>query len=629
MNQNNTHSFHIPVMGTGFTIDTPIKLAHYGISSVVSLVDDHLIEEMRKYYSDLEGECFSEITSRDKDSRARRITEYLNLVNRIVQRKSKELRESSFKEGSEITRYYELLPENSTLKLKYLDFLRLREELENTDVPEPNQGVQLRELEKELREWALPGSIDVNIMTKLNCEHYEDGEKLGPEFSDALAALRGYAESEISSSVVFSAGLNPQLYNYIAKFEDFIAQKDGLPKKKIIIKVSDYRSALVQGKILAKKGLWVSEFRVESGINCGGHAFVSKGTLLGPVLEEFKSNRKNLKEELKRFYLKASKQLKPSEYGELSRKGFFEIKVSAQGGIGTAEENSFLLEYYGLDSTGWGSPFLLVPEATSVDPEHLEKLINATQDDVHLSPNSPMGTPIWNLKDSESEHRRLERIAGGVPGSPCVKGFLKFNTEFTEKPICTASLGYQKKKLEEIDSLESLSDEEKSFKREQVLSKSCICNDLAGSALLDHELDSSVKPFVCSGPNIINFSKLFSLEEMLAQIYGKAAPQTPSDRPNLFLKELSLYLDYLKEQFVGLSKGFSDLSPEYFEDFLAGLQEGIKYYQKLSSVFFSKNIEGFNQELEKLSIEVELFLSQVGQALETPAVGAEGVSQKA
>jgi hypothetical protein len=28
------HSFHIPVMGLAFTIDTPIRVAHYGISSV-------------------------------------------------------------------------------------------------------------------------------------------------------------------------------------------------------------------------------------------------------------------------------------------------------------------------------------------------------------------------------------------------------------------------------------------------------------------------------------------------------------------------------------------------------------------------------------------------------------------
>ena len=35
-----THTFHIPVMGTGFTIDTPLKVARYGVSSVIQIVDD-------------------------------------------------------------------------------------------------------------------------------------------------------------------------------------------------------------------------------------------------------------------------------------------------------------------------------------------------------------------------------------------------------------------------------------------------------------------------------------------------------------------------------------------------------------------------------------------------------------
>ena len=39
-----THSFHIPVMGIGFTIDTPLKVSPYGMDSVISLVDDILLE---------------------------------------------------------------------------------------------------------------------------------------------------------------------------------------------------------------------------------------------------------------------------------------------------------------------------------------------------------------------------------------------------------------------------------------------------------------------------------------------------------------------------------------------------------------------------------------------------------
>ncbi len=42
----NMHTFSIPVMGTGFSIDTPLRVAQYGISSVISLVDDVLIEQM-------------------------------------------------------------------------------------------------------------------------------------------------------------------------------------------------------------------------------------------------------------------------------------------------------------------------------------------------------------------------------------------------------------------------------------------------------------------------------------------------------------------------------------------------------------------------------------------------------
>ena len=48
------HSFHVPVMGLGYTVETPAKIAHYGISSVISIVEDNLIEKMRKMYYERE-----------------------------------------------------------------------------------------------------------------------------------------------------------------------------------------------------------------------------------------------------------------------------------------------------------------------------------------------------------------------------------------------------------------------------------------------------------------------------------------------------------------------------------------------------------------------------------------------
>ena len=44
------HTIHIPVMGTGFSIDTPIRVAPFGISSVMSIMDDMLVEKIRKHY---------------------------------------------------------------------------------------------------------------------------------------------------------------------------------------------------------------------------------------------------------------------------------------------------------------------------------------------------------------------------------------------------------------------------------------------------------------------------------------------------------------------------------------------------------------------------------------------------
>ena len=68
-------------MGTGHSIDTPIRVAHFGISSVVSIVDDILIDKIRRFYSDKFCFTFDEISKRDPDGRAKRITAYLDMMN--------------------------------------------------------------------------------------------------------------------------------------------------------------------------------------------------------------------------------------------------------------------------------------------------------------------------------------------------------------------------------------------------------------------------------------------------------------------------------------------------------------------------------------------------------------------
>ena len=116
------HTFQSTVMGTGFSIDTPLRVAKYGISSVISLVDDVLVEQIRKLHCRKAEEPYEEIDRRDEDARARRITAYLNLVDRLVRRQFQVLRASPFEEGSDITRYYEMLPE-TPLKRAYGEML--------------------------------------------------------------------------------------------------------------------------------------------------------------------------------------------------------------------------------------------------------------------------------------------------------------------------------------------------------------------------------------------------------------------------------------------------------------------------------------------------------------------------
>jgi hypothetical protein len=53
-----SHTFHIPVLGLGYSVDTPIKVSRFGISSVASIVDDELIERMRKKYYLEQGETY-------------------------------------------------------------------------------------------------------------------------------------------------------------------------------------------------------------------------------------------------------------------------------------------------------------------------------------------------------------------------------------------------------------------------------------------------------------------------------------------------------------------------------------------------------------------------------------------
>jgi len=579
-----SHSFHIPVMGIGYTIDTPLKVSHYGIDSVISLVDDALLEKIRKSYSERLEIPFQEISDKIDDFRAKRITTYLNFINEQVDKKFEEFKTATLSKKNELVEYFNSLPDSSTLKK---EFNTLTERYFN-----------LHDIRSWLKENLSQGSIDVNIMTKVDKDNYSKGEKLPVEYNDAHAALRGYANSNLCSSIILSAGMNPRLYSYIENFDDFFPDENGNIKKKIVLKVSDYRSALIQGKFFAKKGLWVSEYRIESGLNCGGHAFATDGFLMGPILEEFKKNRKELIESVNQILVKAlesKNRTVPKE--ELP------LKITAQGGVGTAEEHDFLLEHYEIDSVGWGTPFLLVPEATSVDEPTIDRLIDAKEDDLYLSNISPLGVPFNSLRGNTKDLEKLTLINEGKPGSNCPKRYVALNNEFHERGLCTASSAYQKKKLQQLDE-SGVTAKDYFRKFRQIVDKGCICVGLGTSALIANNIETDKEGSgvsICPSPNLAYFSKKMNLKELVDHIYGRTNVISRNDRPNMFIKELKIYIDYLKNKYEDTKDEMTQKQEKYLLTFSENLQNGINYYNELFSNVKDKFTETKEDILKQLS----------------------------
>lgn len=574
-----THSFHIPVMGIGFTIDTATRVAPYGIDSVASMLDDGLMERLRKKLCSVHNQPYEEIARTEDDCRAKRTTAYLNLLKFISEKRFEELMNNP---GS-VEKYFSLLPADSELNKRYKEFRQ-------TNPSEEETGQWLK---NNLR----LGSIDVNIMTKLDKINYKNGERLPTERNDAHSALRGFANSDLESSIVFSAGMNPSLYGYIQHFDDFLPNENAYIRKKITIKVSDYRSAIIQGKFLAKKGIWVSEYRMESGLNCGGHAFATDGYLMGPILEEFKKHREDLYNETFSILQTALKEKGKPVPDSLP------MRITAQGGVGTAEEHDFLLEYYQLDSIGWGTPFLLVPEVTNVDDFTLQKMIDAKEKDLYLSDISPLGVQFNNLRGNSKELEQEERIKSGKPGSPCHKKNLALNVDKSGNNICAGSNVYQAAKIKELDAL-NLPPEKYAVEYRKIVEKACICVGLGTSALLVNGLDTKLEGdgvSVCPGPNLAYFSKEMTLQEMTDHIYNRSNVVSRKDRPHVFINELHMYLDVLKQKFESFCNAENKLQPKSIQSFSQNMIDGIEYYSGL----FKNMKDRFNELKTQIDIELE------------------------
>lgn len=578
------HNFHIPVMGLAYTIDTPIRVAHLGISSVISVMDDELLERLNKLYSEKFELPYKEISKKVQDYRAKRITSYLDLVDVIVTKKFNSLKTELLQNTKRVEEFLELIPDHSTLKQKAIAYIS-----HNLNYDSFKQALDL---------YLKPGSIDVNIMTKVDRQNYQGQQPLPEYYNDAHAALRGFAQSTVCSSLVLSAGMNPKLFSYFEAFDAFYPQAGMELKKKVVLKVSDYRSALIQGSFLAKKGIWVSEYRIESGLNCGGHAFATEGHLLGPILEDFKTLKPELIQQTFALLCKALEGKK-----RYIPKDPLPVKITVQGGVGTSEEHTFLLDYFQVDSVGWGSPFLLVPQATSVDTLTRDLLAKAQEQDLYLSDLSPLGIPFNTVKNTSNDLVNTQRENQGKIGSSCPRKYLALDKTYDPKGLCTASRSYiTKHNLALEGSTHPLNEKHQTPQNSTLKKKSCLCIALANASLLEHNLpikgqDQGVA--ICPGPNIAYFDKQVSLPAMINHIYGRDNILGPQYRPHFFIKELHLYVKHYQQRISQLCT--TDLAGlKKVDKFKTNLLKGIAYYQDL----FAKTNSYFSQDLDQIHKEL-------------------------
>lgn len=486
------HKIHIPVMGVCYTVDTPIRVAHLGLTSVISLVDDGLLEEYRMSY----GERLGIDVGSPQTTRIGRIRSYLDFMADEVARKFEWIcgmrlarcvgdggvpcSGATCVDLTEKDRYFLMLPADSPLRAEYERVCGMR-------------GLSRVSAEMELTQKMEVGEIQANIMVNLNHEEA------------ALDAVRGFAASKVCGSLVLSAGVNLGVFEEIAKHECFYRKGgasssgatfangtgfavDTAPQKKIILKVSDIRSAMIQSRYLAKKGLEVYEYRIESGVNCGGHAFCESKKLLPEVIREFVERKQELFETARGMIAKfaegntTANVVPPTE----------PARITAQGGLCTAQEIEDVLTL-GADGVGVGTPFLLVLQATSCDAETRALLAAATRADVQLTHASPLGVPFMNLVTStaaEACRRKtdaffrsrsesaaspmgtspaktaetlapeilepaLANVIETAPGYPCRQHYLARTLPGFDHPVCMASREYVLHRLAEIDGEEA------------------------------------------------------------------------------------------------------------------------------------------------------------------------------
>ena len=182
--------------------------------------------------------------------------------------------------------------------------------------------------------------------------------------------------------------------------------------------------------------------------------------------------------------------------------------------------------------------------------------------------------------------------------------------------ICTSSQKFQAFKLADLEAIkDGISADVYDKMKFDITEKACLCVGLANAAYLENDIKIKGQAqgvVICPGPNMAYFDKEVSLSDMVKHIYGNAMVMTDVDRPNFFIKELKMYVDYLIHEINGTIIDLTTAQIKKWNAFKNNLLEGIEYYQAL----FSKT-NYFKQDLNTIQKQLHTYKAKI-EAIEIP-----------
>ncbi|MCP4711589.1 MAG: hypothetical protein GY869_23470 [Planctomycetes bacterium] len=91
---------------------------------------------------------------------------------------------------------------------------------------------------------------------------------------------------------------------------------------------------------------------------------------------------------------------------------------------------------------------------------------------------------------------------------------------------------------------------------------------------------------------------------MVNHIYGRISLVTNSNRSHMFIQELKIYIENLRQELEIYSLGLSAKTPVYLREFKDNLLEGIEYYRQLGKQYIQEQKNRFLDELNSLQEEL-------------------------